>query len=58
MNITPIARIHMIDAKQQAVEEQADQAARVGEFIAGLIVGGVCFGALVAIVVRLGGLPA
>lgn len=57
MNITPVIRVHMVDACRQTLEEKAGQAHRIGDFIAGLIVGGVVFGALAAIVVGLGGLP-
>ena len=51
---TPITRVHMVDACRQALEERAAHAHRLGDFMAGLIIGGLVFGALIAIVVRLG----
>lgn len=53
MNTTPIIRVHMVDACRQTLEERAHQAHRIGDFIAGLIVGAIVFSALTAIVVRL-----
>lgn len=51
MNTIP--RIHMVDAKTQTAGERAMQAQRIGEFIAGMIVGAIVFGALTYIVGRL-----
>ena len=54
MNTQPINRVHMVDASRQTIDERTHQAQKMGDFIAGLIVGAICFGAIVAIVVRLG----
>lgn len=54
---TPVIRVHMVDACRQTLDERADRAQRIGDFIAGLIIGGIVFGALTAIVVALAGVP-
>lgn len=51
MNTIP--RIHMTDVKYQTDGERALQAQHIGEFIAGLIIGAIVFGALSYIVGRL-----
>lgn len=53
--MTPIVRVHMVDACRQTLEERANLAHRRGDFIAGMVVGAVVFGALAVIVVRLWG---
>lgn len=45
--------IHMRDVKSQTAGERALQAQRIGEFIAGLIIGAIVFGALSYILGRL-----
>lgn len=53
MNHTPIIRVHMVDACRQTLDERADMAHRMGDVIAGIIVGGLVFGAIGWILGRL-----
>ena len=39
MQYEPVRRIHMIDCARQTLEERADHAHRLGDFLAGMIVG-------------------
>lgn len=57
MNTAPVIRVHMIDACRQSLDERADRARRIGDFIGGLIIGGIVFGSLTGIIVALARVP-